>query len=67
MLNDERRTVEESYTSATNSSNLRREREPVWAADTRRKLLALGLWPKALPLQNLSTGDDFELTRKNRT
>ena len=23
MLNDERRTVEESYTSATNSSNLR--------------------------------------------
>ena len=72
MLNDERRTVEESYTSATNSSNLRseavrRELEPVWAADTRRKLLALGLWPKALPLQNLSTGDDFELTRKNRT
>ena len=46
---------------------VRREREPVWAADTRRKLLALGLWPKALPLQNLSTGDDFELTRKNRT
>ena len=36
-------------------------------ADTRRKLLALGLWPKALPLQNLSTGEDFELTRKNRT
>ena len=46
---------------------VRRELEPVWAADTRRKLLALGLWPKALPLQNLSTGDDFELTRKNRT
>ena len=46
---------------------VRREREPVWAADTRRKLLALGLWPKALPLQNLSTGEDFELTRKNRT
>ena len=50
MLNDERRTVEESYTSATNSSNLRREREPVWAADTRRKLLALGLWPKGVPV-----------------
>ena len=33
----------------------------------RRKLLAMGLWPKALPLQNFSTGDDFELTRKNRT
>ena len=46
---------------------VRREQEPVWAADTRRKLLALGLWPKALPLQNFSTGDDFELTRKNRT
>ena len=46
---------------------VRRELEPVWAADTRRKLLALGLWPKALPLQNLSTGEDFELTRKNRT
>ena len=46
---------------------VRRELEPVWAAETRRKLLALGLWPKALPLQNLSTGDDFELTRKNRT
>ena len=46
---------------------VRRELEPVWAADTRRKLLALGLWPKALPLKNLSTGEDFELTRKNRT
>ena len=40
---------------------------PVWAADTRRKLLAMGLWPKALPLQNFSTGEDFELTRKDRT
>ena len=39
---------------------VRSELEPVWAADTRRKLLALGLWPKALPLQNFSTGDDFE-------
>ena len=29
----------------------RREREPVWAADTRRKLLALGLWPKRLPVE----------------
>lgn len=43
------------------------ELEPVWAADTQRRLLAMGLWPKALPLQNFSTGDDFELTRKNRT
>ena len=46
---------------------VRRELEPVWAADTQRKIQAMGLWPKALPLQNLSTGEDFELTRKNRT
>ena len=38
-----------------------------WAADTQRRIQAMGLWPKALPLQNFSTGDDFELTRKNRT
>ncbi len=38
-----------------------------WAADTQRRILAMGLWPKALPLKNFSTGDDFELTRKNRT
>ena len=53
MLNDERRTVEESYTSATNSSNLR--------CEALRRAVA------SLPLQNFSTGDDFELTRKNRT
>ena len=46
---------------------VRRELEPVWAADTQRRIQAMGLWPKALPLQNFSTGDDFELTRKNRT
>lgn len=46
---------------------VRRELEPVWAADTQRRILAMGLWPKALPLQQFSTGDDFELTRKNRT
>lgn len=46
---------------------VRRELEPVWAADTQRKIQAMGLWPKALPLKNFSTGDDFELTRKNRT
>ena len=40
---------------------------PVWAADTQRRILDMGLWPKALPLKNFSTGDDFELTRKNRT
>ena len=38
-----------------------------WAADTQRRILAMGLWPKALPLQNFSTGDDFERTLKNRT
>ena len=46
---------------------VRREMESLWAADTQRKIQAMGLWPKALPLQNLSTGEDFELTRKNRT
>ena len=46
---------------------VRRELEPAWAADTQRRILAMGLWLKALPLQNFSTGDDFELTRKNRT
>ena len=28
---------------------VRRELEPVWAADTRRKIQAMGLWPKGLP------------------
>lgn len=28
---------------------VRRELEPVWAADTRRKVQAMGLWPKNLP------------------
>lgn len=46
---------------------VRHELEPVWAADTQRRILAMGLWPKNLPLKNFSTGDDFELTRKNRT
>ena len=46
---------------------VRRELEPAWAADTQRRIQAMGLWPKALPLQHFSTGDDFELTLKNRT
>ena len=29
---------------------VRRELEPVWAADTRRKIQAMGLWPKGLPV-----------------
>ena len=31
---------------------VRRELEPVWASDTRRKLLALGLWPTNLSGEN---------------
>lgn len=31
------------------SKAVRRELEPVWAADTRRKVQAMGLWPKNLP------------------
>ena len=31
---------------------VRRELEPVWAADTRRKLLAMGLWPTNLSGEN---------------
>ena len=38
-----------------------------WAADTQRRIQTMGMWPKALPLQNFSTGDDFERTLKNRT
>ena len=37
------------------------------AEQTRDRINAMGLWPKALPLKNFSTGDDFELARKNRT
>ena len=32
------------------SKAVRRELEPVWAADTRRKIQAMGLWPKGLPV-----------------
>lgn len=28
---------------------VRRELEPVWAADTQRRIRAMGLWPKSLP------------------
>ena len=31
---------------------VRRELEPVWAADTQRRILAMGLWPKNLPLNS---------------
>lgn len=32
------------------SKAVRRELEPVWSADTRRRILAMGQWPKNLPL-----------------
>lgn len=32
--------------------HVRRELEPVWAADTRRKVQELGMWPKNLPLNS---------------
>lgn len=32
------------------SKAVRRELEPVWAADTQRKIHAMGLWPKGLPV-----------------
>ena len=32
------------------SKAVRRELEPVWAADTQRKIQAMGLWPKGLPV-----------------
>jgi hypothetical protein len=28
---------------------VRQQLEPAWAADTQRRLLAMGLWPKNLP------------------
>ena len=28
---------------------VRRELEPVWAADTQRRIKAMGLWPQKLP------------------
>ena len=30
--------------------SVRRELEPVWAADTQRRIKAMGLWPKGLPV-----------------
>ena len=45
MKRDAQRRMNALFTKA-----VRRELEPVWAADTRRKLLAMGLWPKGLPV-----------------
>ena len=30
--------------------SVRRELEPAWAADTQRRIQAMGLWPKSLPV-----------------
>ena len=30
--------------------HVRRALEPAWAADTQRHIIALGLWPKDLPM-----------------
>ena len=35
---------------------VRHELEPVWAADTQRRIVALGLWPKSMPNQPLAHG-----------
>ena len=32
------------------AKSVRRELEPVWAADTQRRIHAMGLWPKGLPV-----------------
>ena len=32
------------------SKAVRRELEPVWSADTRRKIQAMGQWPMNLPM-----------------
>ena len=40
----------DSATAAEIHRAVRRELEPVWSADTRRKIQAMGLWPKGLPV-----------------
>ena len=36
---------------------VRRELEPVWAADTRRRIHAMGLWPTGVPNQDSQKGE----------
>ena len=36
---------------------VRRELEPVWAADTQRRILAMGLWPQNLPFPHQNHAD----------
>lgn len=49
MLNDERRTP---MKRAPFTKAVRRELEPVWAADTQRRIKAMGLWPTNLSGEN---------------
>lgn len=35
--------------SAMFTKAVRHELEPVWAADTQRRIHAMGLWPKGIP------------------
>lgn len=36
---------------------VRRELEPVWAADTQRRIQAMGLWPTGVPNQDSQKGE----------
>ncbi len=44
-----KRQSETMLAFSTGKDAVRRELEPVWAADTRRKIQEMGLWPKGLP------------------
>ena len=61
MLNDERRTIEESYTSATQSSNLRCEADRRTDVDI---LLASGMTPGILGSALMRLHSEFDGTAK---
>ena len=63
MLNDERRTVEESYTSATNSSNLRCEAERRTDVDV---LIAAGCTPGILGAALMRLHSEWDGAAKKR-
>ena len=39
------------------TKSVRHELEPVWAADTRRRIHAMGLWPTGVPNQDSQNGE----------
>ena len=41
--------------------HIRRELEPVWAADTQRRIHAMGLWPKGVPFSSDSLVDKIRI------